>query len=144
MIEPKKIKLFENAIKRLFYVGDAGRWVALVDGEGRPTLLFEVIKPNDRDYIKENYGYDVDSHLDVEPKRNLLLIMRCEPDELLRVFERGSDFSLAQIPELEGFYLASNDIYLRGMGLRWNKQTSFGVLYSLGLLGLGFLLSRLL
>lgn len=144
MIEAKKIKSFENAITRLLYVGEAGRWAALVDSEERMTLLCEVIKSDDRDYMKENYGYDIDRHLEVEPTNNLLLVINPNSKELLHAFESGSDFSLSKISDLEHFYLNSNDVNFRGLGLHWTKDSSFRLFYIIAILVLCYFLSKLL
>lgn len=142
MIDAKKIKAFENAITRLLYVGGAGRWAALVDSEGRMTLLCELIKSTDRDYMKENYGYDIDGHLEEEPTNNLLLVINPNSDELLHAFESGREFSLSKIPELEHFYLNSNDVNFRGLGRHWNKDRFFRVLYLLVMFILGCFLAK--
>jgi len=146
VIEAKKIKLFENAVTRLFYVGRAGRWVALVDSECAVTLLCEVIKAEDREYMKEHHGYDINSHLDIEPINNLLLIInptsKDKSSELLHAFESGGDFSMSKIPELENFYLNSDDVNFRGLGRRWKKPTTFELFYLTVLLVLCYILSK--
>ena len=148
MIEAKKIKLFENEVRRLFYAGDAGRWVALVDSECRMNLLCEVIEAGDREYMKEHHGYDINSHLDIEPTKNLLLIIKGHSkgnsSELLHVFESGGDFSLTKIPELENFYLNSDHVNFRGLGRRWRKPSLFELFYITALLVLCLILSKLL
>jgi len=148
VIEAQKIKLFENEVTRLFYVGEAGRWVALVDSECSITLLCEVIKAGDREYMKEHHGYDINSHLDIEPTKNLLLIIKGNSkgnsSELLHAFESGGDFSLSKIPELENFYLNSDDVNFRGLGRRWKKPGTRELFYITALLALCYILSKLL
>ena len=148
MIEAKKIKLFENAVTRLFYVGEAGRWVSLVDSECSMTLLCEVIKAGDREYMKEHHGYDINSHLDTEPTKNLLLIIKVNSkdssNELLHAFESGGDFSLSKITELENFYLNSDDVNFRGVAWRWKKPSTSELFYITALLSLCYILFKLL
>jgi len=147
VIEAKKIKLFENELTRLFYVGEAGRWLALVDSECSMTLLCELIKAGDRSYMKEHHGYDIDSHFDIEPTRNLLLIIKVNSNsnstELLHAFESGGDFSLSDIG-LEYFYLNSDDVNFKGLGRRWKKPSAFELFFVTSLIVLCFILSKLL
>ena len=147
VIEAKKIKSFEKEVTRLVHLGEAGRWVALVDTECRMTLLCEVIKAGDRDYMRENYGYDIDWHFDEEPTKNLLLIIKGNkgsPNDLLHAFESGRRFSLSEIPELENFYLNSDDVNVRGLGRRWRKPTPFELFYTTALLVFCYVFTNLL
>jgi len=148
VIEEKKIKIFEKEVRRLFYIGEAGRWIALVDSECRMTLLCEVIKANDRDYMKEHHGYDINSHLDTEPTRNLLLIIegntKDNSTKLLHAFESSNVFPSSKITDWQSFYIKSDDINFRGLGRRWKKLSRFELFYVTALLVLCYILSKLL
>jgi len=97
--------------------------------------------------MKEHHGYDIDSHFDIEPTRNLLLIIKVNSNsnstELLHAFESGGDFSLSDIG-LEYFYLNSDDVNFKGLGRRWKKPSAFELFFVTSLIVLCYILSKLL
>jgi len=117
----KEIALFEDSLIRLFHVGRPMEWIALHDSEDEMTLLCELISANSHEYMKKKYGWNIPKMLSHEPKNTLLLLIQKQPKKLLRVFERGNDFSISMVPELVDFYKISEQLNLTGAKLLFTK-----------------------
>lgn len=120
-MQDKDIDAFEDKLNRLFHVGEPTEWIALCDSTHKITLLCELIRAKDHDYMNEKYGWNIPEKLSSKPKHTLLLIIQNEPRELLHVFQRGSQFSPSMIPELKRFYDVSDYTNINGAKLLFGK-----------------------
>lgn len=145
MLSAKNVKYFEKELLRLYHVGSAGNWIALVDAESRITLLCELIAADALEYMKQTRGWDIEERIGRKPQRTLLLVIDGKTNTLLHVFEKGQKFSVSQIDEMHKFYEISEDLNLRGGKLLFKRWGSWnGLIYFAVIVGIGAILSKCL
>lgn len=113
----KEIKGFEKSLTRLFLVGQNLDWISLCDNQDYVTLRCEVIAAEGCNESNDKYGWDIIEKLGRDPKEDLLLIIQNKPRKLLHVFEKGDEFSVGMISELNDFYHDSEYVNVTGAPL---------------------------
>jgi len=60
---------------RLVYAPTTNRWVGLLDDEGNEVLVCQCVPYDKIEFMKENYGYDINTVLPDNKTENLVIVL---------------------------------------------------------------------